>query len=276
MTRRAYGLRLGGVDLPELPEAEPGPVDVTITRGLVPLTPPGWSTASGVARMGWEDGVRLEVTASEIRVDRPPDVSDAVARLPVLGGGLAVALQARGHLVLHATAVVFDGRAVAIAGPRGAGKTTLALAAMLAGAPVVADDVVALTPTYEVLPGIGRLRAWPDALRAVGVDPDGLERVHPEVDKRWLPCGAPAPAPLAAVVVLTRAGSAGLTRCAASEAWLEGVRHTYAPDALGADRRAAHFQRVAAWARDVPVYRLNRPLDLGALDRDVATIAGLA
>ncbi len=275
MTRRAYGLRLGGVDLPELPEGEPGPVDVTVTHAPVPLTPPGWSTAGHVARMGWEDGVRLEVSATEIRVDRPPEVSDAVARLPVLGGGLAVALQARGHLVLHATAVVFDGRAVAIAGPRGAGKTTLALAAMKAGAAVVADDVVALTHTYDVLPGIGRLRAWPDALRAVGVDPEGLGRVHPEVDKRWLPCGTPAQAPLVAVVVLTRAGSPGLVRCSASEAWLEGVRHTYAPDALGSERRAAHFQRVAAWARDVPVYRLNRPLDLGALDKDVATLVGL-
>jgi len=46
--------------------------------------------------------------------------------------------------VLHASAVVIDGGAVALAGPSGAGKTSLAVALGQAGAGFLADDVLAI------------------------------------------------------------------------------------------------------------------------------------
>jgi hypothetical protein len=49
--------------------------------------------------------------------------------------------------VLHASAVTLAGRALALLGPSGVGKTSLALALCRCGAEFLADDVVALEPT---------------------------------------------------------------------------------------------------------------------------------
>ncbi|MFN4155521.1 MAG: HPr kinase/phosphorylase [Paracoccaceae bacterium] len=48
-------------------------------------------------------------------------------------------------LILHATTVAFEGRAVLITGASGSGKSSLALQLMAIGAALVADDQTALT-----------------------------------------------------------------------------------------------------------------------------------
>jgi hypothetical protein len=62
----------------------------------------------------------------------------------LIGQVLPFASVARGLEVLHASAVEIGGRAVAFSGPRGAGKTSLALRLVQRGARFLADDVVAL------------------------------------------------------------------------------------------------------------------------------------
>ena len=59
----------------------------------------------------------------------------------------------QGLEVLHAGAVVLDGEGVAIVGPSGAGKTSLALALCRGGAEFLADDVLALERVGEELIG---------------------------------------------------------------------------------------------------------------------------
>ena len=46
-----------------------------------------------------------------------------------------------GHLQLHASTVVVDGKAIAITGPSGSGKSGLALSLMSLGAELLADDI---------------------------------------------------------------------------------------------------------------------------------------
>jgi serine kinase of HPr protein (carbohydrate metabolism regulator) len=47
---------------------------------------------------------------------------------------------------VHATCIAFDGKGVLLRGPPGGGKSDLALRAMAAGARLIADDHVILTP----------------------------------------------------------------------------------------------------------------------------------
>jgi hypothetical protein len=66
----------------------------------------------------------------------------------------------RGLEPLHASAVAIDGAAVAIVGPSGGGKSSLAAELASHGAPIVADDVLALEAGDEGLvahPGTGLL-----------------------------------------------------------------------------------------------------------------------
>jgi hypothetical protein len=73
--------------------------------------------------------------------------------------------------VLHASAVAFGDRALALTGPSGAGKTSLALAACRLGASMIADDVLAVESREQELlahpgaPVAGVAHAEADRLR---------------------------------------------------------------------------------------------------------------
>ncbi|MBC7135922.1 MAG: serine kinase, partial [Oceanibaculum nanhaiense] len=52
-------------------------------------------------------------------------------------------------MLLHATTIALDGRAVLLCGPPGSGKSDLALRAIDAGAVLVADDQTALSAEQD-------------------------------------------------------------------------------------------------------------------------------
>jgi hypothetical protein len=74
------------------------------------------------------------------------------------GRSLPIAALLRGYEVLHAGAVAVDGGVVGIAGPTGAGKTSLTLQLVLRGARFFTDDVLVLEPAeggVRAHPGVG-------------------------------------------------------------------------------------------------------------------------
>ena len=127
----------------------------------------------------------------------------------LLGQLLPFCAVLRGFEAIHASAVVIDGRALAIVGRSGAGKSTLAMHLLLAGAGFLTDDVVALTAhdglvVCEPGPGLtsirhsagdlGRLVAA-KAGRRLGADHDAVRiAILPE----------PAAVPLGAMCFLDR------------------------------------------------------------------------
>lgn len=113
-------------------------------------------------------------------------------RLDSLGGGaLEESATGGGQMVLHATCVAWEGRAVLIRGAAGAGKSALALELMAWGATLVADDRTELRPRDGTLwarcppsirglieaRGVGILRAdsLPEARLVLVADLDGAE-----------------------------------------------------------------------------------------------------
>ena len=71
--------------------------------------------------------------------------------------------EAAGVLTVHASAFALGGEAVAVAGPAGAGKTSTVLAAVAAGARMVANDK--LYARTDV--GGTRIRGWTDPIRVI-------------------------------------------------------------------------------------------------------------
>lgn len=69
----------------------------------------------------------------------------------LIGQALPFAALVSGLEIFHASAVVWEGGAVALAGPSGAGKTSVALALCEQGAHFLADDVLALEPGGDEL-----------------------------------------------------------------------------------------------------------------------------
>jgi hypothetical protein len=282
----AYGL--GIHSSLELPELTPGasPPDVVVRPGRIPR-PPGAATASDgplqasadEARLYWPDvGAFLLRQGREVTFDPRPDATSGLIRLYLLGPVLGLLLHQRGLFVLHASAVALDEGVVAFLGHSGHGKSTTAAALHARGGAVVADDAVALDLAAPggpaALPGFPQLKLWPDAVTALGENPEQLPRIHAGEEKRVRVVRAvtTTPRPLRRLYVLTDADSLELEPLRGHAAVFEVLQHSFVAPALeqlGSSRFLAECTRLAA---AVPVRRLRRPRALAGLERLAALV----
>lgn len=217
---------------------------------------------------------------TEFVVDRParqvwarwpePWTLDDVATY-LLGPVLAFVLRRRGITCLHASAVALGERAVALVGPPGAGKSTLAAGFARRGHRGLSDDVVALSHgdgRFCVQPGPRRIRLWPESVTALYGAPDALPRLTPTWDKRFLDLtesegrGQAQPLPLAAIYLLTaREPDPGIP-CVEHPSTVESlmalVANTSANYLLDDTLRGHEFECLSDVVSSVPVRRLVR------------------
>ena len=220
----------------------------------------------------------------DVLVEPEPDADPALVRLFILGSAIGLLCHQRGLLPLHASAVEFDGTAVAFVGNQGQGKSTLAANCLAHGqARLVADDilVVAFDPAGRpwAQPGMPSVKLWRDALAALGRGVDGLRPDWLRADKFHLPVPdrvVQAPVPLSRVYVLDDEADAGVGRIepmtgAAAAAAL--IAHTYRVEYLDAtEQRPAHFAASTRLAGAVAVRRLARCRDLAQAGATVAAV----
>jgi hypothetical protein len=151
---RAFGLTwLADLPLPRFRELDDTPrvADVRIAR--VESLPAraggarinrGWIYDDGI-RFAWEDEVAFDMRSGD-RVDYAPGPGWSGALPDAFYSTVAaLTLSWRALLPFHASTVTIDGRAVLIAGPAGAGKSTLAAALTALGARWLADDLSAVS-----------------------------------------------------------------------------------------------------------------------------------
>jgi hypothetical protein len=278
----AYGLRIESeVPLPGF-LASNGTADVVVRLG--PVEPDDTTSASPRYRGTTEEG-RLYWRGIAASIRRGGEIvvasddatgEDALAAF-VVGPALGILLTQRGLVALHASCVEFQGRAVAFVGAPRSGKSTVAAALHARGHGLVADDIVAVRvdeDTALVLPGAPQLRLWPEAARELGDDPDQLDRVRDDLEKRIRPAPAgfsPDPVPLAAVYVLESGGKLAIAPMRPSDAVVELLCHSWTPRSLHSTQPAARLAHYGAVVGAVPVRRLRRPDALGRV-REVAEL----
>jgi len=198
-------------------------------------------------------------------------------------------LSHRGVPLLHASAVVVDGRTIAFVGPSGSGKSTLAASFVDDGVLVMADDALALERQdgWWARPSYPGVRVWPDAFAALGrgVDgrhtllsplrgsvPRGPRRVASYTDKRRLGprhgvrCCRQA-APVARIYVLTAETVADpiVAPLSRRDAVMSLVSQTFVLDGRDGPRLETQLAWIAELASEVDVRALHRPRDLGRL-----------
>lgn len=219
---------------------------------------------------------------AEIVVDRDRAATDEVLRHHLLGSALGLLLQQRGALVLHASAVEVQGRAVVLMGPAGRGKSTLAAHLHLHGCGFVADDVTVVDlsgATPRVCCGPPRLRLPPDAAAPLRLPQDaqsrtGLADGKLELSVEPAPGGPPG---LGAVLALAAVGAPTAAPLSAARGLAELMSHVYRIDWYGPQLQTRHFDRCARLSEAVAVHRLGvsrSPRGLGQAAQQVMALLG--
>jgi len=185
-------------------------------------------------------------------------------------------LRLRGITCLHASAVAVGGRAIALLGPAGAGKSTTAAAFARLGHFTLSDDIVALEDRGDAFlaqPGHPRLCLWPESVRALYGSADALPRLVPAgginawCDKRYLDLLGhqsrfqPRPLPLAAVYILgerTADPAAPYVEAVPTQmGFIELVANTYMNYLPDTAARAREFEVLGRVMAGVPVRRVS-------------------
>jgi hypothetical protein len=224
----------------------------------------------------------LSRDASTIGCHARPRVPALTVRHLLLDQVIPMVLGHRGHLAIHASAVVAAGGVLAFAGKAGWGKSTLCASLARSGRPALADDCVVIEERRGCLvavPSYPGLRLWPDAARVLGhgrgrsplggvpvADYSDKRRVDPR-RRRTRRAGA---APLSAIYVLAPPGTAKvvrISRLVPREAVGRLLAHTHRLDVTDRARLTAELDALGRLAGRVPVFELAFPRDLRRLPR---------
>jgi len=214
----------------------------------------------------WPGIALLRVTAGTlIEVVPVPEASLASVRLAVAGAGLAVLLQQRGVLVLHASSVQRRGKALCFAGPSGVGKSTIAGVLNARNQPLVSDGMTAVefarSGELVVQAGPVGLKLWADSARALGFDEYRLGHASPRASKLVVPLQRvpmAGPTPLDHVFVVDQQGTPGVASLSPASGLVALVRNAYLHDYCDRASLVRIFQQCAQVARLVGVSALHR------------------
>jgi hypothetical protein len=232
-----------------------------------------WCRATG--------GARIEPVAGTITAHRNGDRDAWEDR--VLHALIPLLLADRGELVLHAAAVRTDAGAVALCGPSGRGKSTLAAVCAAGGAEVLAEDAAAVTLDGA---GAGAI-LWPGpagvrldtatARRLAASSSSSVRGKQLQLGPRRVADGEPLA--LAAIIALAPRGGARLQLTelddprALAEVFPSVIR-------LEHETWSAPFAHTARLVESVPCYLGRLPDDLGrvyeAATELISTIPRLA
>jgi hypothetical protein len=194
----------------------------------------------------------LEPDSARVTVDgRDEDAELFEHRLA--SSAICTLLALRGDLVLHASAIEEDGRAVVFCGPSSRGKSTLVRVLGESGWPVLAEDGIAISlkERPQAYPGARGIRVRNGGTRSVTLAPDPGPR-------------EPLPCPVGAVVLLDERGDSleveRMERARALALLTPNLVHSGGRESIG-----AAFGRLAELLSLTPAFRASLPDDLAAL-----------
>lgn len=203
-------------------------------------------------------------------------------RAILLGSALAVILQQREQLVLHASSVGIQNHGVAFLGNSGWGKSTLVSTLHAKGYDFITDDVLSIdlesTPP-QVTPSYPEVRLRPDTIETLGHTfelSDSDIQSHWKEEKLVESRVADRPFPLLCLYILGVGESHEIEPVTLQNAFLELSHHSRAIRVINSldvkGLRASHFKQCMRLIQTVPVFYLRRRRSLQEMPEVVALI----
>jgi hypothetical protein len=219
-----------------------------------------------------EIGQFLIRNGKEIIVEPALNVDEQMLSSCILGSAFSVLLQQRGFLVLHASAVIIKGQAIAFIGNSGTGKSTTASAFMQCGYSVITDDVLAIqfeTGYPTVIPSYPVIKLLPDAVKALVNEADDLPLLYQSSHKRVQGFDydhLDAAYPLQRIYALSIGDHHEVETLSSTETLFTLVHQSRAvKNLIDPAAKKLHFQQCAELTKTKRVFRLRRKPDLNTL-----------
>lgn len=265
-----------------------GTPEVQIVQGDVPteLNPPlensgpNWQLsensfllrAAGVGRFLIRDAKEI---VFQPEGDLPPEELTAFLTGSVMG----LLQHLRGRVVLHASAMLVDGKAVLFCGQSGTGKSTMAAALGRRGYTLLSDDLCALRYSGDgpamVYPDGRKHKLWEHAIDKLNLKDRKGDGVRHQIHKFYVePSSAQTePAPIAAVYDLREAramDSFDIEQPNLADAAMIIRRNAFRPRIMWQlGQKVDYFQATTKIASNGGVFVLKRPLDFKQIDETV-------
>jgi hypothetical protein len=245
--------------------------DVTILRRPVPVALDG-PVAKGLTWQMNADQFLLTVPAiarfhlsGDDTIAAAPEAGGDAADIPafLLGAAIPIMLQRRGQIVLRASAVAVNGKAVLICGASGHGKSTLAAALAQRGHRLLADDTCTIVQTTDELATVhgdgGGLKLWAQAIERLALVHRRGPPLRGKIEKYHVTLPAPAAdaLPLGAVYTLREARpphAPGIERPNVVDAALILRRSAYHPALIEPLGQRPLYFRAATVGNHVGIY----------------------
>lgn len=236
--------------------------------------------ADGSVYVRWQGVGQFIASAGGDRIwcAAAPESSEASFQVYLLGQALSMALVKRGREPLHGSAVEHEGRAIALLGGSGYGKSTLAASLIAEGGRLLTDDLLLIRANargMQAQPGPARIKLFADsAQRFLPAAANGVP-MNPLTRKQVIPLDAAqrcqGPARLAALYVLAPPEAARLQRRVrieplhAREAFLALLRNTFNRLIVDRERLRRQMLETTRLVQTVPMRTLLFPWDATGL-----------
>jgi len=178
-----------------------------------------------------------------------------------------------GFTTIHASAVTIDNEAIAYLATNHGGKTSLAASHMLAGFPLLTDDLLVLKEECDLFwaqPGYPQMRMWPEQANYFCGSHVDLPIVHPDYSKLRVPVGGndfgefdPQPRLLRALFLPERSQAGTkieIAQLGPAEAYVQVTRNEIFGSVIhnmnGSKEKLARLSRLIS---SIPVCRLSYP-----------------
>jgi hypothetical protein len=204
-----------------------------------------------------------------------PGVSGATVEHLYLNQATPLALSRQDKLVLHAAAVDIDGKAVALVGKSGRGKSTLAASFATHGIPFLTDDGLLVEWSEGKLlarPSHPSIRLWDDSGRALVADASMAPPVDYTSKTRFLAgpgilfCREPRPLHHVYYLGDAEVPDIAIAPVRPAAALLDMVRNSFLLDIAEQEMLALHFTEISRIAQLPIHFRVDYPRSYAELE----------